>query len=664
MYLFGNKTRLDDAETQKLIVAIKKLNGANCGIRNKQALKAHLFEKINSSGKPAVCPFSLAKMIERIRKISAKVFLPATESALLKERVLAGAARLSGESESSVYGRFFRPAMSILLLVVFSLTTFMAFPMKIPVAFASNTYLNDIRGDVLVMRDGHIFEGQENLSLMPGDTVTTMKNSYATVHFFDDSIGRLNENSGLEIKVLYTDPGNPLVTQVRLMLKEGRLWGRVMNLIDERAVFSVETPEIKATVVKKASFDLYTNDQITKIAVFDNAVDLVAANSKDNAPSKTVIAGYQAEINNAASGGYNLKLISDEDPEVVSSKKWVVANIAEDEKYKQTIADDVKVEVLNPENVLSKIPVFTDENLEKQKQDFLDRYHDLITAETMLVRGNHKEGIKYIHQFKQGIQTITEALPAFAEKDQVTADALRQMMNEYVDVQMKDMAGFVPGDDLYPVKIVLEEAALLLATDDIGRTSLKFSSSAGRLLEMQALIKDGKLDYAKNVLKNYRDGTEQFILKINSGNEVELQDKLLDMIKQQIQQIKVLVAIEQSMTGEDSSGLKNEIKTFGKEIMLKLVNAIDQLDREIPTELLTELKDLYMTYYADDTDIDTVMAIFDKMIKPSSGLNFIQPDQTNIPNELGVVVIVEEEATPNAVISDASDIGNSQQAEN
>jgi hypothetical protein len=657
---FFDRTRLDDKDAEKLIISLKKLAKPFLEETEKQAMKAGIFDKIAAECGPA--HFSFIDLIANIKKIAAKVFLPVQSAALMKERVLNSAERNAGSPVSTFYGRSFRAAMSLFLLIIFTATTFLGGMYRVPVALASGTFLDEVEGDVLVMRDGHTIPGQKDLSLNSGDVVVTLDKSSVTIHFLDDSIGRLSENSGLKMQVLYSSPDNPLITDVQLVLMEGRLWGRVINLIDERAGFSVVTPEVQTHVVKKASFDIYTKDNVTKLAVFDNAVDLMSADSSKDIPVKTVIAGYKAEVNGAVDENLQVKLISDDDPEIQASKAWVAKNMVEDGKYGQSVAYEVTADVLNAgiENE-PRVPVFADADLEKLKQDFLKYYNDLIVAETMLVRQNHKMGISYLRSFTGGMQNIESALTVFDVTDPANADLFRQMVSGKINIQMKDMAAFLPGEALYPVKEVLEGASVLMVRDDAGKTLNMVSNYGVYLLEMQELIKQGKIYYARTVFSNYRSKIDNLVLNIGGEDKSALKDKFIELAKQQIQQIKLLTAIAESLGQEDFADLLAEIKTVRNQIMLKLLGALTQMGSETPSDLVVEIRDIYKTYGRGEADIDTMMEIFDKLNTREGGLNFIPPDQAGIPTEMGAILIIDQEATPDVKMLE---LGDSQQAKN
>ncbi len=626
---------MDTKEKERLIIALKRIEKPLLEERIKKAMKAHLMVSLEE--KEDFLPFSLGRLVARIKKTSSDL-LSASLNSALKMRLMTAIARHDDLPVPSFYNRSFRAVMSVFLLVIFSVTTFFADHSGVPVAMAREAFLNDVEGDVFVVRDGHLIEGVEDLPLCVGDTVLTHDDSSVTVHFLDDSVGRLGANSNLEIQVLYSDPDNPLITKVEILLNEGRLWGRVVNLVDERAFFAVDAGSVTAKVMKKASFDLYTLDDRTKITVFDNSVDLIKREAGDDNPIKTVIAGYSAEV--SGSGGESLVVsqISDSDPDVAASRKWVAVNMSEDEKYSQSIAADVAVDVMSAgEETDVPDPVFTDAEFNRAKSLFLDGYDDLLWAKAMLMNGNDVEGVKYLKSFRSGLLNVASIMPVLEAKDEVSAEMLRNMFRARINTQMKQMAMFVPGDFLYPVKEVLGEVSVLFAGEAIEKTLIAVSNSGERLVEMQELIRIGRISDARIVLGKYREGSDFNVLSLTEEERGANSEKLVELFRQKIYQIKLLTAAAESLTDESLSDLRAELKVLRDELIFKVLNSLTVMGDAVPSEMRAELKDIYMTYGSNSDETDSMMVAFDILTGVEGGLNFISPE-----------MITEGEATPDA----------------
>ena len=653
MFNFREKKLEEERELQKLIIAIKKVEKPELNYAQKSAAKGRILQDIELRKDSDFIPFSLCALKKKIRSIGNNVVLPARLVCALKEKIMDVVERTPSVIGASPYARYSRAAVSVVLLVVFTATALFTMPFRVPVAYAG-TYLDEVEGEVLVWRDGRIMKAKPDLSILEGDVVLTKEKSTVTVHFLDDSVSRLGENTGLEIRKLYSDPLHPIVSRVELYLQGGRIWTRVKNLIDDESAFKVGTLRAVADVPKKAAFDLSAMENSTRVAVFDNMVDLLPANASLDTPVKTVIAGYQAEITDGSVGGIEVKRLEADDPEVKSSKKWLALNLAKDEDYDQSLSDTAAEAVLNETGGedAGKTVVFSSPDVENEKLYFLDHYSELIKAETMFMRGNHKEGSKLLRSFRKGIKNILDRLQVLRGSDPDNVDLLKSLMQEKINLQLKDMSNFLPGDKLYPVKEALGEVALLLTDGEVSKTQLRMSQAEQKLLEIQELLKDDNINYAAVLLNDYREKTEQVILKLDSENAGEFENKLVELITQQVQQIEVLMTIEELLADGSHADFLAEIKVFRQESLVKLLDTLEKLKGQVPAEVLLELKDVFDTYLADESDRDIMAPVFENLFNRDGVLNFIQPDSTNIPDEVGVVMILNMEATPDAQVSD------------
>lgn len=84
--------------------------------------------------------------------------------------------------------------------------------------------------------------------LAEGDQMKTNVKSQATVNFFDGATARLDENSEVVVRELAIDGDNHASTKVTLAVTAGRVWSRVVKLLDRDASFSVQSSTVVATV--------------------------------------------------------------------------------------------------------------------------------------------------------------------------------------------------------------------------------------------------------------------------------------------------------------------------------------------------------------------------------------------------------------------------------
>jgi hypothetical protein len=648
MFGSGKKNRLYDEEMEKLIVAIKRVEKPSLSPHQGAAMKARLMRSIRQNRGFDYVPAQVRKLSLRLRLAAARLVLPAQVASALKERIMRAVEAKAQVMSYTSYGRYFRFAISGVLLFVFAFTAVFSAPFRIPVTYA-NTFLEDISGDVLVWRGGMFMEARKDQALNEGDMVMTLKDSSVTIRFLDHSVGRLGGNTGIEIKRLYSDPINPVLTKVELFLKEGRIWAKVGNLIDEKSVFEVGTEKAVADVPKKGAFDMREENDTTRIAVYDNMVEVKPVNDDGEGVSKTVLAGYQAEIRKDDSVVVALKQIEKNDPDMIASTQWMESNMSKDDHYNTVLAESAAADVLEAEVAVAEQPkVISNADVEAQKVYFLEKYGELIKAEAMFVRGNHKEGSELLRDFMRGLNKIVATLPELQTADAIDATVLKNLIREKMAVQIKDMSAFMPGDRLYPVKEQLQDVELLLAESKVEKMNVRISQAENKLLEIQELLGQDKISYAAALLNDYRNRMDQLVLDLSETGAGELEGVLSDLVKQQVRQVKELTSIESSLADTKYPDFLVQISSLRQERLVKLLDSLVAMKDRIPAEVMLELKDVFDTYLAEANDRDILGPEFDLLFggEGTGALNFIQPEGTDIPSEVGMVMLVNLEATP------------------
>ncbi|MGL5830621.1 MAG: hypothetical protein ACRCZE_00555, partial [Candidatus Altimarinota bacterium] len=159
-------------------------------------------------------------LIEKIMNISGGVNLSVYQVNYLKKNILA---QIGDVKPSFVWSNNFwktvqAPVATFVLFVV-GLGILTVSPLEMKLTKASKwTFLEEVRGEVYVNRDGQILAVDKNFALEEGDLLITRADSFVVVRFLDDSVARLGANTSLEVKKLYVAPENMSRTQVELSL--------------------------------------------------------------------------------------------------------------------------------------------------------------------------------------------------------------------------------------------------------------------------------------------------------------------------------------------------------------------------------------------------------------------------------------------------------------
>lgn len=109
-----------------------------------------------------------------------------------------------------------------------------------------------------------------------GDEVRTGEGGKAEVRWGDRGVTRIDGNTELVIEEAPADGGAVTETLIRLRLKSGRVWSRVLKLLDVESGFDVRTDAVVATV-RGTSFGTAKTGENAELAVTESVVGAAPA---------------------------------------------------------------------------------------------------------------------------------------------------------------------------------------------------------------------------------------------------------------------------------------------------------------------------------------------------------------------------------------------------
>ncbi|MEZ4087507.1 MAG: DUF5667 domain-containing protein [Candidatus Gracilibacteria bacterium] len=648
--MFNFKKNKDIQEMEKLLSGLEK---PNLKVSERKELKNRLISQIEAgeAAEHEYVPHSTREFIEKLKNATKGVHVSDWNAFMMKERIMDYVESSAGWRESQIIqktGSFLRTGVAGFLLFVFAFTAVVV-PFRVTRVLANTTYLDQVSGEVKVVRKSVVMKAKPMMQLEEGDLVLTQEGSVATIHFFDDSVTRLAEKTSVQVKKLRKEPDRPSKTEVAVEVDEGRVWVRAWNLAQD-SKFSVDTTTVNAEVAKKGAFDLKANEDKTELAVYDNVVEVETKTVTTKKPAKVVIAGYKAAVvASAPDADVVVEKIQDSEDDTV----WVAENLTHDAEYqtqliagKEEAVKNQKDELLIADNVEGEE---LDEDVIAAKGKVQEAYKALMEAEEQLVNGDAEKGGQQLEDFKARIQDILDSLSGLEEKDPLYAQVVRDALQDKIDMQLKDLATFGPGDALYKAKEALQETELALAPTDVEKVGVQLAQAEDALLEMQDLLKAGNTEQAAELLNRYHERTNGFSLNVADQNEEELRELFMSLIGKQATHMKVMTSIEQSLELQnDESGFRDEVKQVRDDTLRKFLIALEQNPDYVSDDVLLEVKDLYDSYVvAEDASIeDLIDPAVGKLLAKEYQVSFIAP---NLGNEAGfdAIVMVPQEATAN-----------------
>lgn len=190
-------------------------------------------------------------------------------------------------------------------------------------------------------------------TLGSNDMIETGSGASAEINFYDNARAQLGEKTNITLTMLYVDEQNPNNNQVKIKLSLGRLWNRIISLVDTEASYEVETSNTVSTV-RGTAFDISIDEQgIEEISMVENNIDI----QLKNLPEKTIALGQNKHIRlSPETIKKDAPLPEPQDiPESARSGAWLTINQEQDKEFDAVIKERVQKNEaqlikLSPEN--------------------------------------------------------------------------------------------------------------------------------------------------------------------------------------------------------------------------------------------------------------------------------------------------------------------------
>ena len=650
---------------QKLASALEKTVAEPClSEAQKKLMKRSLFALIES--REGMVAGELESLAQSVEAVSAGSYLGGRQKKLIYQSVMARIRQGARQGLASLWlFRNWRSATASVLTLAFLLGIFVASPLDLRMTRASKwTFLEKVSGEVFINRDGRIFAADQNFGLQQGDLIFTLQNSYVSVRFLDDSVTRLGENTSLEISRLYVHSDNAVNTQVELSLLGGQVWASVYNLIDGESHFVIETENVRADVDSRASFEISSLDNTTRLAVFDNVVD-VRKKTSTVPYVQSIMAGYQTEVGSDLSLPLNTGNSIVVQKIAVENDQWVQTNLALDQEHQDTLKEENKqfiADAVGSDQTLGLLADFRDNTkalfanaaVEAARHRFLDVHLGFITAQEHLVKSSRfndfrQKATPLLIQYKIAIKEIMDSYDSLKAEDAEQAAALLAQMQEEVNLQKKALSLVLPNEPLYTAKQVVMEAGAYFARTASARANYLLDRSRNRLLEMQNLIAKNNLQDTEAIFRTYLNGLDDLVAEVEKAQVSEIEANLFALLEEQIQQLKLLTAIESELMAKNDQRLTGLVTAVKEDSMKKLVSIVKVYRKNgFPFQTVMDLKTIVTDSFDDSeqrtaslADLEGVLVEYPEYLKMKATGEV--PDVILI--QIEEEVIVEQEAT-------------------
>jgi hypothetical protein len=113
-----------------------------------------------------------------------------------------------------------------------------------------------------------------------GDMVKTGTDSEAQILWGDQGVTRLDQNTELVIEEAPIDGSGAASSIIRLQVNAGRVWNRMLKLLDVESAMEIRTSDVVATV-RGTSYGIIKQPTCTEAAVTESAVGILSSGTSD-----------------------------------------------------------------------------------------------------------------------------------------------------------------------------------------------------------------------------------------------------------------------------------------------------------------------------------------------------------------------------------------------
>lgn len=453
-----------------------------------------------------------------------------------------------------------------------------------------------------------------------GWSIKTNETGLATVRFYGQGESRLDRNSEMTIGEGTTCDYEGTRLNAEVTLNAGRIWSRVLRLMDIESSYSIRTSEVVATV-RGTAFDLEkTSSGVVAVAVAQSAVSVAPTTSPYHS-TKIVGEGMVATFGLTGTSTAE-RVISDEE----RSSGWYVSNDMADQAFLSEEIDRRKqsLELLKgvrPDSPLSGVAALSERvhlalSSDQAKNVLLEQYLSRRLYHIIQLVKDGKTGLaaQELTRIENDLQAQLEAKKNGTNVDYIRSAVFRMSL-------LLDNAD--PNDALYPFKQRVERLFETLSTSS--EVSLFYSRLVAfdaRLDEAVRLIDNKKFDDAKTTLDGVKSGVENvrrdsavLVPTLSDAYRYVFESKLSALeVRERILRTKIeallhpmapISASSTEMIGSAQGATITQTEIDGQIVSISLVATSNSIDIGQRTELSVKGKK------KDGTEVDlTAFAVF------------------------------------------------------
>lgn len=191
--------------------------------------------------------------------------------------------------------------------------------------------VTEARGSVTVTRGGVETDVTSGAAVAAGDVLTTGEASAVVITFFDSARAALDANSSVRIDEALIDAAAPHRQNVSLTLVGGRVWSRILKLLDAQSSYGVGYNGV-VSGVRGTAFSVTARGATAVIDVFDGTIG-VSGKTSGNVPE-----GFSAAIDTARPPT-SVDEVLYPTPDAARNDSWVQEQLDDDAVFSENAID-------------------------------------------------------------------------------------------------------------------------------------------------------------------------------------------------------------------------------------------------------------------------------------------------------------------------------------
>lgn len=170
-----------------------------------------------------------------------------------------------------------------LLILSIAISSGMVFAMaQIKEIPKPKAFISNVEGEVEIKKgDDNWISAQKDMEVGEGDVIKTDENGNATINFYDNTVSRIGPDSEVAFEELFIDEENFAKTKINLFVNTGKIWSRIIQLMDKEASFEVGSSATVATVRGTTVDFEITTDGIAKINAIDGIIKVMTVKREE-----------------------------------------------------------------------------------------------------------------------------------------------------------------------------------------------------------------------------------------------------------------------------------------------------------------------------------------------------------------------------------------------